>query len=76
MRDGESPETGKGSIGVPEVVFLAAIVWPYIGELCTDAGRKQAILEAPCKGKNAFQEMGMDYWLAKTEKALEKFKER
>jgi len=28
------------------------------------------------KAKAMFQEMDMDYWLAKTEKALEKLKER
>jgi len=44
----------------------------YLGEQYADSGRKQEALKALKKAEDMFQEMGMDYWLARTEKALEK----
>ena len=44
----------------------------YLGELYADAGRKEKALKALRKAKRMFKEMGMDYWLARTEKALER----
>jgi class 3 adenylate cyclase/tetratricopeptide (TPR) repeat protein len=46
----------------------------YLGELYADTGQKEKALEALNKAREMFQEMGMDYWLARTEKALEKLK--
>jgi len=45
-----------------------------LGELCADTGCKQEALEALNHARYAFREMGMDYWLAETEKAVEKLK--
>jgi len=44
----------------------------YLGELYADTGRNDEALEAINKARGMFQEMGMDYWLARAEKALEK----
>ncbi len=44
----------------------------YLGDLYTDSGQKEKASRALSKAKGMFQEMGMDYWLARTEKALEK----
>jgi tetratricopeptide (TPR) repeat protein len=44
----------------------------YLGELYADMGQREKALETLRKAESAFREMGMDYWLAKAEKALEK----
>jgi len=44
----------------------------YLGELYADIGQKEKALKALRKTKRMFQQMGMDYWLAKTDKALQK----
>jgi tetratricopeptide (TPR) repeat protein len=41
-----------------------------IGELYADAGRKEEALENLKKAEGMFQEMGMDYWLDKTQEVL------
>jgi len=46
----------------------------HLGQFYADAGRRQEALEALNNAHDAFREMGMDYWLARTEKALEKLK--
>ena len=46
----------------------------YLGELYADTGRKEKALETLNRAKGMFREMGMDYWLAKAEKALEKLR--
>ena len=43
----------------------------FLGELHADAGRKSQALENLRKAEAMFQEMGMDYWLARTRKLLE-----
>jgi tetratricopeptide (TPR) repeat protein len=48
----------------------AAVGYLHLGELYADAGRRQEALETLKKARGMFQEMGMDYWLARTEKAL------
>jgi tetratricopeptide (TPR) repeat protein len=45
-----------------------------LGELYADMGREEKALETLKKAKGMFREMGMDYYLARTEKALEKLK--
>jgi tetratricopeptide (TPR) repeat protein len=42
----------------------------YLGELYADVGRTEEALESLKKAESMFQEMGMDYWLAKTQEAL------
>ena len=44
------------------------------GELYADVREKEKALSILRKGQEMCQEMGMDYWLAETEKALEKLK--
>jgi tetratricopeptide (TPR) repeat protein len=46
----------------------------YLGILYSDIGRRQEAVEALSQARDAFREMGMDYWLARTEKALEGLK--
>jgi hypothetical protein len=43
----------------------------FLGELYADAGQKEKALENMKKAEVMFQEMGMDYWLARTKKVLE-----
>ena len=43
----------------------------YLGELYADAGQKEKAIEKIKKAEVMFQEMGMDYWLARTKKVLE-----
>jgi len=43
----------------------------FIGELYADAGQKEKGLDNLKKAESMFQEMGMDYWLARTRKLLE-----
>jgi len=43
----------------------------FLGELYADAGQKEKALKNLKKAEAMFQEMGMDYWLARTKKLLE-----
>ena len=43
----------------------------FLGELYADTGQKEKALEHLKKTKERFQEMGMHYWLAKTDEVLE-----
>ncbi|NIS63101.1 MAG: AAA family ATPase, partial [Proteobacteria bacterium] len=42
----------------------------YLGELYTDTGQKDKALETLKTAESLFREMGMDYWLAKTQEVL------
>jgi class 3 adenylate cyclase len=44
----------------------------YLGELYADTGQKDKSLEALKKAERLFREMGMDYWVGKTQDVLEK----
>jgi len=46
----------------------------YLGDLYADTGQAEKALATLKKAEGMFREMGMDYWLARTEKALEKLK--
>jgi len=46
-----------------------------LGELYADTGQKEKAFKTLKKAEVMFREMGMVYWLAKTEKALERLKE-
>jgi tetratricopeptide (TPR) repeat protein len=46
----------------------------YLGELYAATGKKEKALETLKKAKVAFQEMGMDYWLRRTQEVLERVK--
>jgi tetratricopeptide (TPR) repeat protein len=43
-----------------------------LGELYADTGQRQKALENVKKAEEMFQEMGMDYWLDKTKRVLER----
>jgi len=43
-----------------------------LGELYADTGQSKKALETLKKAESAFQEMGMDYWLRRTQEMLEK----
>jgi hypothetical protein len=44
----------------------------YLGELYADTGQMERALETLKKAEAEFRRMGMDYWLARTQKVLEK----
>jgi len=44
----------------------------YLGELYADTGQREKALEHLKKAKRMFQEMGMDYWLRRTQEVLER----
>ena len=44
----------------------------YLGELYADMAQKEKALETLKKAEGAFQEMGMDYWLRRTQTVLER----
>jgi len=43
----------------------------HLGELYADRGQSEKALETLKKAEDAFQEMGMDYWLRRTQEVLE-----
>jgi TolA-binding protein len=43
----------------------------FLGELYADNGQRQKALETLKKAEGAFQDMGMDYWLRRTQEVLE-----
>lgn len=45
--------------------------YSFLGELYAEAGQKEKALENLKKAETMYQEMGMDYWLARTKKLLE-----
>jgi tetratricopeptide (TPR) repeat protein len=44
----------------------------YLGELYADTGQKGKALENLKRAASEFQEMGMDYWLSRTQEVLER----
>ncbi len=42
----------------------------YLGELYQNAGEKEKAIDNLKKAEGMFQEMGMDYWLGKTQEVL------
>jgi tetratricopeptide (TPR) repeat protein len=42
----------------------------YLGEVYADAGQKDKAIKNLKKSEGMFKEMGMDYWLAKTQEVL------
>ena len=44
----------------------------FLGELCIDTGREKMAMESLSNAERMFREMGMDYWLARTQKVLER----
>jgi len=44
----------------------------YLGELYANRGQKRKALEALKKAEGMMQEMGMDYWLRRTQEVLER----
>ena len=49
---------------------LYALGYGSLGELYADAGQKEKALENLKKAEEMFREMGMEYWLAKTQEVL------
>ena len=45
----------------------------HLGELYADSGQREKALENLKKAEQMFKEMGMDYWLAKTQEVLNRF---
>ena len=46
----------------------------FLGELYADTGQKEKAMENLKKAEDNFREMGMDYWLNKTQEVLDKLK--
>jgi len=51
---------------------LPAQGYLFLGELYTETGKREKALENIKKAKGMFKEMGMDYWLAKTQEVLDR----
>jgi tetratricopeptide (TPR) repeat protein len=51
---------------------LASQGYLYLGELYNDNGQKDKALETLKKAEGMMQEMGMDYWLRRTQEVLER----
>jgi hypothetical protein len=45
----------------------------FLGELYVDTGQKEKALEHLKRAEESFQQMGMRYWLDRTQKVLGKF---
>jgi tetratricopeptide (TPR) repeat protein len=56
------------------IVAISSRGYLYLGELYADMGQREKALETLKKAESAFRKMGMDYWLARTEKVLEGLK--
>jgi class 3 adenylate cyclase/tetratricopeptide (TPR) repeat protein len=52
---------------------LYAQGYHYLGKLYADTGQQDKALRNLKKAERMFREMGMDYWVAKTQKVLERF---
>jgi len=50
---------------------LCCIGYFYLGELYADMGQREKALETLNKAKGMFQEMGMEYYLRRTQEVLE-----
>lgn len=74
-RSDEAQEYIRESIKTLEelkIVPIASVGYLHLGELYTDMGQREKALETLNKAESAFSRMGMDYWLHKTQKVLEK----
>ena len=56
-------------LGVKPIYSLGYL---YLGEFYTDTGQKEKALETLKKAEGMFQEMGMDYYLRRTQQVLER----
>ncbi len=61
--------------GIRKLEELSAKPWStqgylFLGEIYADRGQKEKALAKLKKAESMFQEMGMDYWLAKTQEVL------
>jgi class 3 adenylate cyclase/tetratricopeptide (TPR) repeat protein len=75
----EAEECIIQGISIPDELKMkpwSAIGVLYLGELHADAGHMERALETLKKGEAEFRRMGMDYWLARTQKVLEKLEAR
>jgi hypothetical protein len=59
-------------LGELEMKPWCAIAYSVIGELYADTGQNNKALETLKKSEGMMQEMGMDYWLRRTQEVLER----
>ena len=52
---------------------LSSLGYLLLGEIFADSGQKDLALKNLKKAESMFQEMGMDYWLGKTQEVLGRF---
>jgi tetratricopeptide (TPR) repeat protein len=52
------------------IVARSSVGYLYLGELYADMGQREKALETLKRAESAFRKMGMDYWLARTQKVL------
>jgi len=57
-----------------EIVAISSRGYLYLGELYADMGQREKALETLKKAESAFRKMGVDYYLRRTQKILEKLK--
>jgi len=63
-------EQGIRILNELEMKTFETMGYLYLGELFTDAREYEKALKNLKRAGKAFQEMGMDYWLARTQKVL------
>jgi tetratricopeptide (TPR) repeat protein len=71
----EAEESILKGINILEELGLKPYFSPgylYLGEFYADIGQKEKALENLKKAERMFKEMGMDYWLAKTQEVLKR----
>jgi tetratricopeptide (TPR) repeat protein len=56
-----------------KIIPFASLGYLFLGELYADTEQQDKALENSKKAERAFQEMGMDYWVTKTQKVQERF---
>jgi len=59
-------------LGELEMKPWCAIAYSELGAFCADTGQKEAATENLKKAEGMMQEMGMDYWLRRTQEVLER----
>jgi tetratricopeptide (TPR) repeat protein len=66
----DSAQEGIKLLETVEARPVVAVGYQILGELCAETGQKDKALEALKRAEAEFKDMGMDYYLRKTQEAL------
>jgi len=76
LQSSKAEESISQGIKILEALKLRPVVYQgylFLGEIFSKAGQKEKALESLKKAKENFREMGMNYWLEKTQDLLKSF---